>query len=230
MSENELHERYIRLAFQYESAMDALLTRGLVDEEAASAAKERFYDTLNEEKLWTTQKIRDYHETISLYMRMLAYDGMVSLTELARQYSDESPGYVIQSWMRSRNTLEFLRQWENDMNEGFDDRACEELIHQGHTTSLTITPSLWIRKTHAVGIQVKQGKGGGVSAYPEIAAGFQLWIDPKVRLDGEWYVSYQTSLLLPPAYEYGYDLLLFHNALFLSSEYSIARYAYPQDY
>lgn len=47
---------------------------------------------------------------------------------------------------------------------------------------------------------------------------------------GEWYVSYQTSLLLPPAYEYGYDLLLFHNALFLSSEYSIARYAYPQDY
>lgn len=106
----------------------------------------------------------------------------VSLTELARQYSDESPGYVIQSWMRSRNTLEFLRQWENDMNEGFDDRACEELIHQGHTTSLTITPSLWIRKTHAVGIQVKQGKGGGVSAYPEIAAGFQLWIDPKVRL------------------------------------------------
>ena len=169
MNENELHERYIRLAFQYESAIDALLTKGLVDIEAADAAKERFYDTLNEEKLRTTQKIRDYHETISLYMRMLAYDGMVSLTELARQYS-------------SRNTLEFLRQWENDMNEGFDDRACEELIHQGHTTSLTITPSLWIRKTHAVGIQVKQGKGGGVSAYPEIAAGFQLWIDPKVRL------------------------------------------------
>lgn len=56
----------------------------------------------------------------------------------------------------------------------------------------------------------------------------------KNAADGFWYlfenVSYQTSLLLPPAYEYGYDLLLFHNALFLSSEYSIARYAYPQDY
>ena len=54
MNENELHERYIRLAFQYESAIDALLARGLVDEEAADAAKERFYDTLNEEKLRTT--------------------------------------------------------------------------------------------------------------------------------------------------------------------------------
>ena len=174
MNENELHERYIRLAFQYESAIDALLTKGLVDMEAASVAKERFYDTLNEEKLRTTQKIRDYHESISLYMRTLAHDGMVSLTELARQYSDESPGYVIQSWMRSRNTLEFLRQWELDQNAEFDDQVCTELIRQGHTTSLTITPTLWIH--------VKQGKGGGVSAYPEIAADFRLWLDPKGRL------------------------------------------------
>ena len=150
--------------------------------EAASVAKERFYDTLNEERLLATQKIKDYHESISLYMRTLAHDGMVSLTELARQYSVDSPGYTIQSWMRSRNTLEFLRQWENDMNAEFDDRACEELIHQAHTTSLTITPSLWIRTTHAVGMYVKQGKGGGVRAYPEIAADFQLWLAPLERL------------------------------------------------
>lgn len=181
MNENELHERYIRLAFQYESAIDALLTKGLIDMEAASAAKERFYDTLNEERLLATQKIRDYHESISLYMRTLAHDGMVSLIELARQYSDESPGYVIQSWMRSRNTLEFLRQWELDQNAEFDDQVCTELIRQGHTTSLTITPTLWIRRTRAV-LHVKQGKGGGVSAYPEIAADFRLWLDPKGRL------------------------------------------------
>ena len=182
MNENELHERYIRLAFQYESAIDALLTKGLVDVEAASAAKERFYDTLNEERLRATQKIKDYHETISLYMRILANDGMISLTELAKQYSDESPGYMIQSWMRSRNTLEFLRQWELDQNAEFDDRVCTELIRQGHTTSPTITPTLWIRRTHAVGLHVKQGKGGGISAYPEIAADFHLWLDPKERL------------------------------------------------
>ena len=182
MNENELHARYIRLAFQYESAIDALLTKGLVDVEAASAAKERFYDTLNEERLRATQKIKDYHETISLYMRILANDGMISLTELAKQYSDESPGYMIQSWMRSRNTLEFLRQWELDQNAEFDDRVCTELIRQGHTTSPTITPTLWIRRTHAVGLHVKQGKGGGVSAYPEIAADFHLWLDPKERL------------------------------------------------
>ncbi len=35
---------------------------------------------------------------------------MVSLTELAWQYSEESLGYIIQSWMRHRNTLGVLRQ------------------------------------------------------------------------------------------------------------------------
>ena len=93
-----------------------------------------------------------------LYMRLMTSKDMVSLTELARQHSEESSGYVIQSWMRSRNTLEFLRQWENDMNEEFDDRACEELIYRGHTTSLAITPSLWIRRTRAVGMYVRQEK------------------------------------------------------------------------
>ena len=182
MTEEEISNLYVRLAFQYESAIDALLTKGLIDTDLAAAAKEKFYDSLDEEKVRTSQKIRDYHETISLYMRQMTCTDMVSLTELARQYSKDSPGYVIQSWMRGRNTLEFLRQWENDTNEGFDDDVCVELIHQAHTTSLTITPSLWIRKTHAVGMFVKQGKGGGVSAYPEIVADFHLWLDPKTRL------------------------------------------------
>lgn len=116
-------------------------------------------------------------------MRRLTSKDMVSLTELARQYPSGSPGYMIQSWMRSRNTMEFLRQWENDMNGEFDDRVCEKLINQAHTTSLTITPSLWIRRTHAVGMYVKQGKGGGLIAYPEIAMDFHMWLEPRMRLE-----------------------------------------------
>lgn len=182
MTEKEISKFYTRLAFQYEFSIDSLLERRIIDTDIAATSREKFYDSLNEEKLRTSKKIRDYHETIRLYMRLMTCKDMLSLTELARQYSEESPAYVIQSWMRSCNTLEFLRQWENDMNEEFDDSACEELIHQGHTTSLTITPSSWIRRTHAVGMHVKQGKGGGVSAYPEIAADFRLWLNPEERL------------------------------------------------
>ncbi len=35
-----------------------------------------------------------------------------------------------------------------------------------------VTPSLWFRRTHAVGVHVEQGKGGGMCAYPEITADF----------------------------------------------------------
>ena len=195
MTEKEVGELYTRLAFQYESSIDSLLERRIIDADIANASREKFYDSLNEEKLRTSKRIRNYQETIRLYMRLMTCKDMVSLTELARQYSEESPGYVIQSWMRSRNTLEFLRQWENDMNEEFDDRACEELILQGHTTSLTITPSLWIRRTHAVGMHVKQGKSGGVSAYPEIAADFHLWLNPSKRLVMISYIGKRVQIM-----------------------------------
>ena len=182
MTTEEISDLYIRIAFQYESALNQLVDKGLMDKDLADKSRQAFYNSLNEEKLRTAQKIKSHTEIIHRYMRGMIYGDMVSLTEIARQYTEDSPGYVIQSWMRSRNTLEFLRQWENDMNEGFDDRACEELIREAHTTSLTVTPSLWIRRTHAVGMYVKQGKGGGVKAYPEIAADFRLWLDPEERL------------------------------------------------
>ena len=181
MTTEEISNLYIRIAFQYESALEQLVDKGLVDKDFADKSKQTFYNAL-EEKLRTDQKIRNHTEIIRRYMRGMICEDMVSLTEVARQYSKDSPGYIIQSWMRSRNTLEFLRQWENDMNGEFDDKACEELIHQAHTTSLTVTPSLWIKRTCAVGMRVKQGKGGGVSAYSEIAADFRLWHDPAETL------------------------------------------------
>ena len=182
MTSEEIGELYIRIAFQYESALDQLVGKGLIDKNFADKHKKAFYDSLDEEKLRTAQKIRSHTEIMRRYVRSMISGNMVSLTEIARQYTEDSPGYVIQSWMRSRNTLEFLRQWENDMIGEFDDRACEKLLHQAHTSSLTVTPSLWIRRTHAAGIYVKQGKGGGVRAYPEIAADFRLWLNPAERL------------------------------------------------
>ena len=182
MTPEEMSDLYIRIAFHYESTIDRLVGKGLLDKDFVDSHRKTFYDSLDEEKLRASQKIRSQTEIMQRYVRAMVCGDMVSLTKIAKQYTEDSPGYVIQSWMRSRNTLEFLRQWENDMNGGFDDRACEELIHEAHTTSLTVTPSLWIRRTHAAGMYVKQGKGGGVSAYPEIAADFQLWLNPAERL------------------------------------------------
>ena len=49
-------------------------------------------------------------------------ESYISLTELVRAHSDDAPGYVIQSWMRSGNTLAFLNLWEKENNPDY----CEE--------------------------------------------------------------------------------------------------------
>ena len=46
----------------------------------------------------------------------------------------------------------------------------------------TLTPTQWVKKTGAVGMYVKQGKGGGVMAHPDIASDFRMWLDPSLRL------------------------------------------------
>lgn len=85
MTEEEIGKLYTRLAFQYESSIEVLLARGLIDTNLAAATKKKFYDSLNEEKLRASQKTGDYRETVSLYMRVLTCKDMVSLTELAKQ-------------------------------------------------------------------------------------------------------------------------------------------------
>ena len=51
MTEKEVGELYTRLAFQYESSIDSLLERQIIDTDLATTSREKFYDSLNEEKL-----------------------------------------------------------------------------------------------------------------------------------------------------------------------------------
>ena len=182
MTEKELSELYARLALQFDSVLGTLVSKSLVFPDFVPGIRKDFYDSLNKEKRKDFERISTYTEIIRRYIRENADNGPISLTQLAKEYSEESPGYVIQSWMRSKNTLEFLRQWEMAENPNFDNAACEELIQQARTSSLTITPSLWVKRTQAIGMTVKQGKGGGVTAHSEIAMDFHLWLDPALRI------------------------------------------------
>ena len=107
----------------------------------------------------------------------------VSMTEIAKEKKSSSPGYLIQSWMRSSATIEYLRMWEKIYNPRFQEAACDDLIHTIKTTSTTLTPSLWSNTTQAMGMRTSRGKGGGTTAHPEIAVMFRAWLFPEVMLD-----------------------------------------------
>ncbi len=97
MTVEEVSTIYICIAFQYESALNQFVDKGLVDKDLADKSKKTFYDSLDEEKLRISEKIGNHTKIIRRYIRGMICEDMVSLTELARQYSVDSLGYVIQS-------------------------------------------------------------------------------------------------------------------------------------
>ena len=109
-------------------------------------------------------------------------EGYISLTEVARAHSEDAPGYVIQSWLRSGNTLAFLNLWEQENNPNYSETGYAELLKRKKTASFTLTPKLWIDQTKAIGIVSKQGKNGGTFAHPIIACEFASWIAPEFKM------------------------------------------------
>ena len=104
------------------------------------------------------------------------------LPRIARAHSEDAPGYVIQSWLRSGNTLAFLNLWERENNPDYSEAGYAELLEKKKTASFTLTPKLWIDRTKAIDLVSKQGKSGGTFAHPMIACEFASWIAPEFKM------------------------------------------------
>lgn len=181
MTERELQ---IEALWTYEISTEKILRRAVKKGFISQAEADEFSEKLSEQL--DTKKIPGFRPS-PLREKMCAEDvrvnPYVSMTEIAREKKTSSPGYLIQSWMRSNTTIEYLRIWEKIYNPQFQEDACNELIQTVHTTGTTLTPSLWINTTHALGMRTSRGKGGGTTAHPEIAEMFRAWLFPEFMLE-----------------------------------------------
>lgn len=57
-------------------------------------------------------------------------DSYISLTEIACAHSEDAPGYVIQRWLRSKNTLVFLNLWEKENNPNYRDSGYIDWLYR----------------------------------------------------------------------------------------------------
>lgn len=122
------------------------------------------------------------HRKMSVKQSEEQDESYISLTEIARVHSEDVPGYVIQSWLRSGNTLAFLNLWEKEHNSDYGEAGYIELLEKKKAASFTLTPKLWINRTKAIGIVSKQGKSGGTFAHPMIACEFASWVAPEFKM------------------------------------------------
>ena len=107
----------------------------------------------------------------------------VSLTDIARIKDPKNPSYVIQGWLRDRNTLVFLYLWEREHNQDFYEMGYYKLKRNLSDPSFTLTAKIWKEQTGAIGIISKQGNGGGTFAHRDIAIDFYAWVFPKKRYE-----------------------------------------------
>ncbi|GAB2024390.1 hypothetical protein OfM1_04600 [Lactovum odontotermitis] len=70
----------------------------------------------------------------------------ISLTDIAKYKDAENPRFIIQNWMRNRNTVEFLGIWESLNNKNFNRVEFEAVKNQAGLNSFVMTPQRWIEK------------------------------------------------------------------------------------
>ena len=106
----------------------------------------------------------------------------LSLTDIAKYKNTDDPRFVIQNWMRNRNTLEFIGLWEALNNPNFNRVQFDTFRNEAGLNRFTMTPSKWIESTGAIGIVSKSGRYGGTYAHYDIAMEFASWLSPEFKL------------------------------------------------
>jgi len=126
------------------------------------------------------KKIEVQGTEITIYSHVK--DEYISVTDIARFKDPKRTDYIIQNWMRNRNTIEFLGIWERLNNPDFKPIEFDGFRNQAGLNSFILTPKQWIEKTNANGIISKAGRYGGTFAHKDIAFEFATWISVEFKL------------------------------------------------
>ena len=106
----------------------------------------------------------------------------ISLTDIARYRNEKETYSVINNWMRSRSTIEFLGLWEKLSNPDFKPIEFERFKNEAGSNYFVLSPQRWIEATNAIGIISKSGRYGGTFAHKDIAFEFASWISSEFKL------------------------------------------------
>ncbi len=115
-------------------------------------------------------------------VQRIAQEDFISLTDIAKFKNADDPRFVIQNWMRSRSSIEFLGIWEILYNPDFNRVEFDTVKNQSGSNAFVMTPSKWIELTGATGIQSKAGRYGGTYAHKDIAFEFASWVSVEFKL------------------------------------------------
>ena len=106
----------------------------------------------------------------------------ISITDIAKYRSSETPADIVKNWLRSRSTIELLGLWEKLYNPDFKLVEFDQFKNEAGANYFVLSPKKWIEKTNAIGLIPKSGRYGGTYAHKDIAFEFASWISVEFKL------------------------------------------------
>ncbi len=103
----------------------------------------------------------------------------ISLTDMIKAKDGE---FFVTSWLRNRNTLEYIGIWEKVYNPNFNYVEFDIIKSQAGLNSFRVSVKDLIEKTSIISLQAKTGRYGGTYAHKDIAFEFALWISPEFKI------------------------------------------------
>lgn len=104
----------------------------------------------------------------------------ISLTDMVSSF--EGGSTLIESWLRNKNTVEFLGVWELLNNPSFNSPGFEGIKNKAGLNRFTLSVRQWARETHGIGLAARAGRYGGTFAHRDIAFEFGSWLSPEFKL------------------------------------------------
>ncbi len=104
----------------------------------------------------------------------------ISLTDMVAGFEGSSA--LIESWLRNKDTIEFLGVWERINNQDFNSLEFEGIKNQAGSNRFHLSAKRWIESVNAIGLVAKAGRYGGTYAHKDIAFEFGSWLSPEFKL------------------------------------------------
>jgi hypothetical protein len=106
------------------------------------------------------------------------YGDYICLTDMVRNIGGSA---LIESWLRKKNTIEYLGVWEKLNNPLFNSVEFDGIKSQAGSNRFVISAKQWVELTGAKGISARAGRYGGTYAHTDIAFEFATWISPEFK-------------------------------------------------
>ncbi|MCC6724475.1 MAG: KilA-N domain-containing protein [Saprospiraceae bacterium] len=107
-------------------------------------------------------------------------DNFISLTDMCKHFPRGTN--LLSDWLRNRNTLEYIKTWEQLNNPDFKTSEFAGFENQAGLNTFHVYAGDLVETCSVRCLQVSKGRYGGTYAVLEVAFHFAMWLSPKFHL------------------------------------------------